>query len=168
MSITIINLSHPTKELKTITENWNDLPQELQNQIITADHYTLKPQSLLIYKGRQCIFDCMVSIDHLKSGETNWDRIVIQNCYDKNGLLYDYSEWYKTWGGFITDIKWYVSTILMPDDKLYVGMDEYFNTGEEQETGFIAIFDTELQAEQACKQYSIQNNIPLFEEYKEV
>lgn len=101
MSITIINLSHPTEQLKTITENWNDLPQELQNQITTADYYTLKPQSLLIYKDRQCILDCMVSIDLLDSGQVNWNRIVIQNCYNKDGLLYDYSEWFKNWEGFI-------------------------------------------------------------------
>lgn len=101
MSITIINLSHPTEQLKTITENWNDLPQELQNQITTADHYTLKHQSLLIYKGRQCILDCMVSIDLFESGQVNWNRVVIQNCYNKDGLLYDYSEWVKTWKGFI-------------------------------------------------------------------
>ncbi|MFA7157502.1 MAG: hypothetical protein WC123_07455 [Bacilli bacterium] len=101
MSITIINLSHPTEQLKTMTENWSNLPQELQNQITAADHYTLKHQSLLIYKGRQCILDCMVSIDHLKSGKLNWNRIVIENCYNSNGLLYDYSEWYKTWEGFI-------------------------------------------------------------------
>lgn len=101
MSITVINLSHPTKELRTITENWNDLPEALQNAILEADNYRLKPQSLLIYKDRQCIFDCMVSIDLFKSGKVNWNRIVIQNCYNKDGLLYDYSEWFKTWEGFI-------------------------------------------------------------------
>ena len=101
MSITVINLSHPTEQLKTMTENWNDLPQELQNQITTADHYRLKPQSLLIYKDRQCILDCMVFIDLFESGQVNWNRIVIQNCYNKDGLLYDYLEWFKTWEGFI-------------------------------------------------------------------
>jgi hypothetical protein len=101
MSITIINLSHPTEELKTITENWSNLPEELQNNILAADYYTLKPQSLLIYKDRQCILDCMVSIDLFESGKVNWDRIVIQNCYNNDGLLYDYSEWFKTWEGFI-------------------------------------------------------------------
>ena len=101
MTITIINLSHPTKELKTITENWNDLPEALQNQILEADNYRLKSQSLLIYKDRQCILDCMVSIDLFESGKTNWDRLVIQNCYNKDGLFYDYSEWFKTWEGFI-------------------------------------------------------------------
>lgn len=101
MSITIINLSHPTEELKTCAENWNDLPEELQEIILKADHYTLNPQSLLIYKDRQCIIDCMVSIDHFKSGKVNWNRIVIQNCYSKDGLLYDYSEWYRNWEGFI-------------------------------------------------------------------
>jgi hypothetical protein len=101
MSITIINLSHPTKELKTITENWNNLPEALQNQITDADHYTLNHQSLLIYKDRQCILDCMVSVDLFENGETNWDRIVIENCYNSDGLLYDYSEWFKTWEGFI-------------------------------------------------------------------
>lgn len=101
MSITIINLSHPTEQLKTIAENWDDLPEELQQAILVADYYTLKPQSLLIYKDRQCILDCMVSIDLFKSGEVNWNRIVIKNCYNKSGLLYDYSEWFKTWEGFI-------------------------------------------------------------------
>lgn len=101
MSITVLNLSHPTKELKTITENWNDLPKALQNAILEADNYRLKPQSLLIYKDRQCILDCMVSIDLFESGKVNWNRIVIQNCYNKNGLLYDYSKWFETWEGFI-------------------------------------------------------------------
>lgn len=101
MSITIINLSHPTEELKTITENWNDLPEELQQTILVADNYRLRHQSLLIYKGRQCILDCMVFVDILEDGETNWNRIVIQNCYDNDGLLYDCSEWCKTWEGFI-------------------------------------------------------------------
>ncbi len=101
MSITIINLSHPTEELKTIAENWNDLSQELQQNILTADYYTLKPQSLRIYKGRQCIFDCMASIDLFESGKVNWNRIIIQNCYNKDGLMYDYSEWFKSWEGFI-------------------------------------------------------------------
>lgn len=101
MSITIINLSHPTEELKRISENWNNLPKELQKTITDADNYTLKHQSLLIYKGRQCILDCMVSVDLFESGKTNWDRIVIKNCYNKDGLLYDYSEWFKTWEGFI-------------------------------------------------------------------
>lgn len=101
MSITIINLSHPTEELKTITENWNDLPEALQQAILVADNYRLKPQSLLIYKDRQCILDCMVLIGLFESGKVNWNRIVIQNCYNKEGLLYDYSEWFKTWKGFI-------------------------------------------------------------------
>lgn len=101
MSITIISLSHPTKQLKTITENWNDLPEQLQQEILVADYYHLKPQSLLIYKDNQCIFDCMVSIDLFKSGKVNWNRIAIQNCYNKEGLQYDYSEWFKTWEGFI-------------------------------------------------------------------
>lgn len=101
MSITVINLSNPTNELKTNAENWNDLPEVLQNQILDADYYRLKPQSLLIYKDRQCILDCMVSIDLFKSGKVNWNRIVIENCYDKSGLRYDYSEWFKSWEGFI-------------------------------------------------------------------
>lgn len=101
MSITVINLSNPTNELKTNAENWNDLPEVLQNQILDADYYRLKPQSLLIYKGRQCILDCMVSVDLFESGKVNWNRIAIKNCYSKDGLLYDYSEWFKTWEGFI-------------------------------------------------------------------
>ena len=92
MSITIINLSHPTEELINNAENWSNLPKELQQSILAADHYTLKPQSLLIYKDRQCILDCMVSIDLFESGKVNWNRIIIQNCYSKDGLLYDYSE----------------------------------------------------------------------------
>ncbi len=101
MSITVINLSHPTEALKTIAENWNDLPETLQNEILQADYYTLKPQSLLIYKDRQCVLDCMVSIDLFESGGINWNRLVITNCYSKEGKLYDYSEWFKTWKGFI-------------------------------------------------------------------
>lgn len=99
--LTVINLSHPTEQLKTNVVNWDNLPEELQQKILQADHYTLKPQSLLIYKDRQCILDCMVSIDLFESGQVNWDRIVIQNCYNKEGLQYDYSEWFKTWEGFI-------------------------------------------------------------------
>ncbi|MFA6662532.1 MAG: hypothetical protein WCS56_05820 [Bacilli bacterium] len=60
--------------------------------------------------------------------------------------------------------KWYVTTILMPDDILYVGI-----TQEEYGTEItVSEHDTEDEAEQACKEYSIKNNIPLFEEYKEV
>lgn len=59
--------------------------------------------------------------------------------------------------------KWYVTTILMPDDNLYVGITE-------SDYGIditISQHDTEQEAEQACEAYSKQHNIPLFAEYKE-
>ena len=61
------------------------------------------------------------------------------------------------------NIKWYVTTILMPDNILYVGITE-------SDFGIditISEHDTEEEADKACKKYSIENNIPLFEEYKE-
>lgn len=61
------------------------------------------------------------------------------------------------------DKKWYVTTVLMPDDILYVGITESdFRTHIT-----ISEHNTELEADEACKQYSITNNIPMFEEYKE-
>ncbi|MDD2496051.1 MAG: hypothetical protein PHE29_12765 [Tissierellia bacterium] len=61
------------------------------------------------------------------------------------------------------NIKWYVTTILMPDNILYVGITESdFGTDIT-----ISEHDTEEEADEACRQYSIENNIPLFEEYRE-
>ena len=60
-------------------------------------------------------------------------------------------------------MKWYVTTILMPDDILYVGITE-------SDFGIditISEHDAEKKAEQACKKYSIENNIPMFSEYRE-
>jgi len=60
--------------------------------------------------------------------------------------------------------KWYVTTVLMPDDVLYIGITE-------SDFGIditISEHDTEEEAEQVCKQYSIENNIPMFNEYREV
>jgi len=54
------------------------------------------------------------------------------------------------------NIKWYVTTILMPDNILYVGIDIT-----------ISEHNTEEEADAACKKYSIANNIPMFEEYRE-
>lgn len=64
-------------------------------------------------------------------------------------------------------MKWYVTTVLMPDDKLYVGINEYYK-GVESELGFITIAENEQDAEALCKVYSEKHNIPMFEEYREV
>jgi hypothetical protein len=59
--------------------------------------------------------------------------------------------------------KWYVTTILMPDDQLYVGITE-------TDYGIditISQHDTEQEADQACEAYSKRHNIPMFAEYKE-
>ena len=59
--------------------------------------------------------------------------------------------------------KWYVTTILMPDDVLYVGITE-------SDFGIditISEHDTQEQAEQACEAYSKEHNIPMFSEYRE-
>jgi len=59
--------------------------------------------------------------------------------------------------------KWYVTTALMPDNVLYVGITE-------SDFGIditISEHDTAEEAEQACKKYSIENNIPMFSEYRE-
>ena len=59
--------------------------------------------------------------------------------------------------------KWYVTTVLMPDDQLYVGITE-------SDFGVditISQHDTEQEAEQACKQYSKEHNILMFSEYRE-
>jgi hypothetical protein len=63
----------------------------------------------------------------------------------------------------MNNIKWYVTTILMPDDVLYVGITE-LDYGIDIT---ISEHDTEEEADEACRQYSIENNIPLFEEYRE-
>jgi hypothetical protein len=58
--------------------------------------------------------------------------------------------------------KWYVTTILMPDDQLYVGITE-------TDYGIdiiISEHDAEQEAEQVCKQYAKEHNIKLFAEYK--
>jgi len=53
---------------------------------------------------------------------------------------------------------WYVSTILMPNNVLYVGItDEDY--GKEIT---ISEHDTQAQAEEACKRYSKEHNIPMF------
>lgn len=59
--------------------------------------------------------------------------------------------------------KWYVTTVLMPDDQLYVGITE-------SDFGVditISQHDTEQEAKQACKQYSKEHNILMFAEYQE-
>lgn len=65
-------------------------------------------------------------------------------------------------------MKWYVTTVLMPDDKLYVGINEYYNNGEELEAGFIAICETEQDADILCNVYASKHNLPTFKEYREV
>lgn len=59
--------------------------------------------------------------------------------------------------------KWYTTTILMPDDQLYVGITE----GDYGTDITISEHDTEQEAEQACETYSKQHNIPMFSEYRE-
>jgi len=59
--------------------------------------------------------------------------------------------------------KWYVTTVLMPDDKLYVGITE-------SDFGVditISEHDTEDEADRACKEYAQTNRIPEFSEYRE-
>ncbi len=61
-------------------------------------------------------------------------------------------------------MKWYVTTVLIPNDILYVGITE-------SDFGIditISEHNTEEETDQACRQYSIENNIPMFEEYREV
>lgn len=65
-------------------------------------------------------------------------------------------------------MKWYVTTVIMPDNKTYVGINEYYNNGEERETGFIAICETEQDADELCKVYATKHNLPTFKEYREV
>jgi len=61
-------------------------------------------------------------------------------------------------------MKWYVTTILMPNDVLYVGITE-----EDYGQGItVSGHNTEDEADKACKQYSITHNIPMFSEYREV
>lgn len=59
--------------------------------------------------------------------------------------------------------KWYVITILMPDDVLYVGITESDYCIDIT----ISEHDTQEQAEQACEAYSKEHNIPMFSEYQE-
>lgn len=63
-------------------------------------------------------------------------------------------------------MKWYVTTVLMPDDKLYVGINEYHG-GEEECLGFVALFDTEQDADEFSCAYATEHNSPTFAEYKE-
>lgn len=61
-------------------------------------------------------------------------------------------------------MKWYVTTCLMADDRLYVGTTQE-DYGEEIT---VSEHDTEDEAEKAAREYSKANGIPLFEEYQEV
>lgn len=61
------------------------------------------------------------------------------------------------------NLKWYTTTITMPDDQIYIGITE-------SDFGIditISEHNTQEQAEQACEAYSKQHNIPMFSEYKE-
>jgi hypothetical protein len=69
----------------------------------------------------------------------------------------------KQQGKHITTMKYCVTTVLMPDNILYVGITE-----EDYGQGItVSTHNNENETEQACKQYSITHNIPLFEEYRE-
>lgn len=61
--------------------------------------------------------------------------------------------------------KWFVITDTMPDNIFYVGIndDSYYGDGT-----LISTHDNQEQAEQACRQYSIDHNILMFEDYREV
>lgn len=61
-------------------------------------------------------------------------------------------------------MKWYVTTVLMPDDKLYVGITEE-NYGE----GITVMeCDTEQEADELCGVYAMEHNLPTFAEYRKV
>lgn len=79
--------------------------------------------------------------------------MIIQNGLRLGKDLYDMDK-----------IKWYVITDTMPDNILYVGIndDSYYGDGQ-----IISTHDTQEQAEDACRQYSIEHNIPLFEDYRQ-
>ena len=64
----------------------------------------------------------------------------------------------------MNNIKHYVILETMPNNILYVGIndDSYYGDGQ-----IISAHDTQEQAEDACRQYSIVHNIPLFENYRQ-
>lgn len=59
--------------------------------------------------------------------------------------------------------KWYTTTILMPDDQLYVGITE----GDYGTDITISEHYTQEQAELACEQYSRDHKISMFGEYRQ-
>jgi hypothetical protein len=63
--------------------------------------------------------------------------------------------------------KYYVTTILMPDDQLYVGINEYLGDEEKNDPGFIMVFDNELDADDYCEAYAMEHDLPTFANYKE-
>lgn len=57
-------------------------------------------------------------------------------------------------------MKWYITTILMPDNILYVGITE-----EDYGQGItVSTHNSENEVGQACKRYSIAHNITMFSE----
>ena len=60
-------------------------------------------------------------------------------------------------------MKWYVTTILMPDNILYIGITEE----DYGQLITVSTHNTEDEANEACRQYSITYNIPMFSEYRE-
>lgn len=62
--------------------------------------------------------------------------------------------------------KWYVSVEPQKDGRDYVGINEYYG-GEENEPGFIAMFDSEQDADDFCSVYAAEHNLPTFAEYME-
>ena len=59
--------------------------------------------------------------------------------------------------------KWYVTTVLMPDDILYVGIAE----GDYGTEITVSEHYTQEQAELACEQYSRDHNISMFGDYRQ-
>lgn len=83
MSITIISLSNPVKELPKKTINWKELPENLKEKILECEYFMVRnSQSLLIYNDRKCVIDCMINLNY----ETK--EIEILNAYAKEGKLF--------------------------------------------------------------------------------
>lgn len=64
-------------------------------------------------------------------------------------------------------MKWYVCIETQKDGKDYVGICEYYG-GEESQEGFVSLHDSEDEADAACREYSEEHGISLFEEYREL
>lgn len=58
---------------------------------------------------------------------------------------------------------WYITTILMPDGFIYVGITEEKPEGYRKGSGY----KTMEQAEHMARLYAQMNELPMFEEYRE-